>query len=152
MLDNRSLAFLKDVLDPSVNTHLDVTVHTIHIRDPDFPTGGNPLTRRFLQHIGHGIERLLITFQEPYALGLIGKLSFAQAYAIRSSKLQPLDELIKYVEPTQVSRCTKVRMLCIGFPKLSYARSIRQDPIPPLVSAMWKMLSALPSPNDLEEF
>jgi len=43
-------------------------------------------------------------------------------------------------------------MLYIGFPTFSYDRSISQDPIPPLVSAMWKLLSALPSPNDLEEF
>jgi hypothetical protein len=91
MLDNHSLAFLKHVLDPSVNPDLDVTVHTFHIRDPDFPTGGacNPLTWRFLQHIGHDIERLLITFHEPYAPWLLGKLSFAQIYAIRTSKLQP---------------------------------------------------------------
>ncbi len=91
ILDNRSLAFLKDVLDPSVNPDLDVTVHTFHIRDPDLPTCGacNPLTWRFLQHIGHGIEKLLITFQEPDVPCPAGKLSFAQIYAIRTSKLQP---------------------------------------------------------------
>lgn len=57
---------------------------------------------------------------------------------------------MKYLEPTQVSRCTNVRMLYIEFPTLVHARS-RQDPIPLLLSAMWKMLSALPLPNDLEE-
>ncbi|KAF8348902.1 hypothetical protein F5887DRAFT_1071049 [Amanita rubescens] len=134
MLDNDSLAFLKDVLDPSINPDLNVTVHTFHLRAPDLPTYGacNPLTWRFLQHVGHSIERLLITFQEPFIPLL-------------------LDEAIKYVEPTQVSRCTNVRMLYIGFPRFAYVRT-RQDPIPLLVSAMWKILSALPSPNDLEEF
>jgi len=40
-------------------------------------------------------------------------------------------------------------MLYIGFPTFVY---VGQDPMHPLVSAMWKILSALPSPNDLEEF
>ena len=90
MLNNHSLAFLKDVLDPSVNPDLDVTVHTFHIRDPGLPTCGafNPLTWQFLQHVGHNIEQLLITFQEPLLPSLLGKLSLTQI--IKSSKkLQP---------------------------------------------------------------
>jgi hypothetical protein len=80
MLDNHSLAFLKDVLDPSVNPDLDVTVHTFHIRDPSPPDyeACNPLTWRFLQHIGHAIERLLITFQDPHIPFELGKLSFVK--------------------------------------------------------------------------
>ncbi|KAF8349079.1 hypothetical protein F5887DRAFT_914776 [Amanita rubescens] len=64
-----------DVLDPSVNPDLDVTVHTFHIRDPGLPTFGafNPLTWRFLQHVGHSIEQLLITFQEPLLPSLLVK-------------------------------------------------------------------------------
>ena len=91
ILDNKSLAFFKDVLDPSVNPDLDVTVHTFHIRDPGLPTcrAFNPLTWRFLQRVGHSIERLLITFEEPYVPFLLGKLSFSQIYAIRTNKLQP---------------------------------------------------------------
>ena len=90
MLDNHSLAFLKDVLDPSVNPDLEVTVHTFHIRDPDLPTCGacNPLTWRFLQHVGHSIERLLITFQEPLVPSMLGKLTFSQIYAISTNKPQ----------------------------------------------------------------
>ncbi len=61
------------------------------------------------------------------------------------------DESINYLEPTQVVQCINLRLLFIGFPNFSYAPA-SQDPIPPLVSAMWKILSALPSPNVLEEF
>ncbi len=43
ILDNVSLAFLKDVLDPLANPGLDVTVQTFHIRDPIYPAD-NPLT------------------------------------------------------------------------------------------------------------
>ena len=46
-------------------------------------------------------------------------------------------------------QCINLRTLFIVFPNFAYAR---QDPIPSLVSPMWKMLSALPSPNLLEEF
>ena len=74
MLDNFSLVFLKDVLDPLTNTRLDVTVQTFHIRVPPAEVY-NPLTWRFLEHIGHGVEQLLVTFTEPYNVPR-GKLPF----------------------------------------------------------------------------
>ncbi|KAF8341788.1 hypothetical protein F5887DRAFT_1218229 [Amanita rubescens] len=122
ILDNISLAFFKHVLDPLVNPGLDVTIHTFHIRDP-VARAADPLTWRFLQHIGHSVEQLLITFIKPYTFATF-------------------NESIKYLEPTQVLQCINLRTLFIGFPNFAYAS---------LVSAMWKMLSALPSPNLLEE-
>jgi len=78
ILDNVSLAFFKDVLDPLANPGLDVTVHTFHIRDPIAPAAEayNPLTWRFLQHIGHSVEQLLVTLIEPYTFSTLGKLQF----------------------------------------------------------------------------
>lgn len=46
-------------------------------------------------------------------------------------------------------QCINLRMLFILFPKLAWGG---YEPTPLLISAMWKMLSALPSPNLLEEF
>jgi hypothetical protein len=51
---------------------------------------------------------------------------------------------MKYLEPTQVVQLINLRSLFIGFCGV-------QMHIPLLVSAMWKMLSALPSPHLLEE-
>ena len=78
ILDNLSVAFFKDVLDPLYNPGLDVTVHTFHIRDPFYPAAEayNPLTWRFLKHIGRSVEQLLITFTEPYSFASLGKLPF----------------------------------------------------------------------------
>ena len=78
MLDNISLALFKYILDPSVNPDLDVAVQAFHIRPPVFPTleACNPLTWRFLNHVGHSIERLLITFHKPYTFATFGKHIF----------------------------------------------------------------------------
>ncbi|KAF8333292.1 hypothetical protein F5887DRAFT_1286413, partial [Amanita rubescens] len=67
MFDNVSLALFKDVLDPLVNPSLDVSVQAFHIRPPALPAAEacNPLTWRFLHHVGHCIEQLLITFDKP---------------------------------------------------------------------------------------
>ncbi|KAF8326762.1 hypothetical protein F5887DRAFT_925146 [Amanita rubescens] len=129
--DNVSLALFKDVLDPLVNPALDVSVQTFHIRPPVLPAveASNPVTRRFLHHVGHSVEQLLITFDKPYTLA-------------------PLNESISYLEATQLTQCINVRMLYIGFTKFAY--TTREIPL--LVSAMWKMLSTLPSPNALQEF
>ncbi|KAF8341773.1 hypothetical protein F5887DRAFT_1160047 [Amanita rubescens] len=126
ILDNISLACLKDVLDPLANPGLDVTVHTFHIRSLSSPAD-NPLTWRFLEHIGHGVKQLVVAFAGPYGF-------------------TPLDarESMKYLEPNQVVQLINLRSLFIGF------CGFRMD-VPLLVSAMWKMLSALPSPNLLEE-
>ncbi|KAF8341772.1 hypothetical protein F5887DRAFT_1283898 [Amanita rubescens] len=125
ILDNLSLTtFLKDVLDPTANPGLDVTVHTFHIRESIF-LGDNALTWRFLEHIGHGVVQLVISFTLP-------------------SRIASPDESMKYLEPTQVVQLINLRSLFIGFCGV-------QMHIPLLVSAMWKMLSALPSPHLLEE-
>ncbi|KAF8344360.1 hypothetical protein F5887DRAFT_970785 [Amanita rubescens] len=123
-IDNISLALLRDVLDPSRNLDLDVVVQAFHIRNPDVPLAhaDNLLTSRFLHHIGHHLEQLLITFGTQY-----------------------LDSTLAYLEPTQISQCINIRMLFVGFPGFAYKR-------PLLLSAMWKMLSALPAPNALHEF
>jgi len=85
ILDNVSLAFLKDVLDPLTIPGLDVTVQTFHIRDPIYPSD-NPLTWRFLERIGHGVEQLLITFTKPYHESF-GKLPLAcRMYDVLASK------------------------------------------------------------------
>lgn len=78
MLDNVSLALLKDILDPSVNPYLDVAVQAFHIRPPVFPTleACNPLTWRFLNHVGHSVERLLINFQKAYTFATFGRHIF----------------------------------------------------------------------------
>jgi hypothetical protein len=79
ILDNVSLAFFKDVLDPLANPGLDVTVHAFHIRDPIDPAAeaSNSLTWRFLEHIGHSVEQLLITCIEPYTFATpLSKLPF----------------------------------------------------------------------------
>ena len=67
-IDNISLALLRDVLDPSSNPNLDVAVQAFHIRNPDVPLAhaDNLLTSRFLRHIGHHLEQLLITFNMLY--------------------------------------------------------------------------------------
>jgi hypothetical protein len=68
MPDNITLALFKDVLDPSVNPDLDVAVQAFHIRRPVFPAleACNPITSRFLNHVGHCVERLFITVDKPY--------------------------------------------------------------------------------------
>jgi hypothetical protein len=73
-IDNISLALLRDVLDPSRNLDLDVAVQAFHIRNPDVPQAhaDNLLTSRFLHHIGHHLEQLLITFGKGY----LGEHSF----------------------------------------------------------------------------
>ena len=89
ILDNVSLAFFKDVFDPLTNPGLDLTVNTFHIRDPDFTVSEayNPLTWRFLEHIGHGVEQLLITFCNPRTSAPFSKLPFVcQIYFILASK------------------------------------------------------------------
>ena len=58
MLDNFSLVLLGDVLDPSINPGVKVTVQAFHIRPYDDDV---PLTRRFLHHIGHCVEQLLVS-------------------------------------------------------------------------------------------
>lgn len=58
------------------------------------------------------------------------------------------DESIKYLEATQLSKCISVRMVHVGFN--NFTRATPETPL--LISAMWKMLSALPSPNTLQEF
>ncbi|KAF8729153.1 hypothetical protein AX14_006335 [Amanita brunnescens Koide BX004] len=123
-IDNISLALLRDVLDPSSNPNLDVAVQAFHIRNPDVPLAhaDNLLTSRFLRHIGHHLEQLLITFNMLYR-----------------------DSSLAYLEPTQIAQCIDIRMLFVGFPDLAYKT-------PLLLSAMWKMLSALPAPNALHEF
>jgi hypothetical protein len=74
ILDNLSLTtFLKDVLDPTANPGLDVTVHTFHIRESIF-LGDNTLTWRFLEHIGRGVEQLVISFTLPSRIASPGKL------------------------------------------------------------------------------
>ena len=55
---------------------------------------------------------------------------------------------MKYLEGTQLSKCTNVRMVYVGFIKFAYIT----PETPFLVSAMWQMLSALPSPNTVQEF
>jgi hypothetical protein len=55
---------------------------------------------------------------------------------------------MKYLEGTQLSKCTNVRMVYVGFIKFAYIT----PETPFLVSAMWQMLSALPSPNAVQEF
>ena len=74
MLDNVSLALFKDVLDPSVNPDLDVAVQAFHIRPPVLPAfeACNPITSRFLNHVGHCVERLLITVDKPYTFATFG--------------------------------------------------------------------------------
>ena len=67
---------------------------------------------------------------------------------IRQLTPEIVDELLEYLEPTQLKQCTNVRMLYLGFTENLYTTS---EMIPPLMSAMWKMLSALPSPNALQE-
>lgn len=64
--DSTSLMVLKDVFDPLTNPHLDVVVQTFHIQapDPSIAKSSNLLTRRFLHHIGQGVEQLLISFQK----------------------------------------------------------------------------------------
>ncbi|KIL66668.1 hypothetical protein M378DRAFT_160688 [Amanita muscaria Koide BX008] len=130
--DSTSLMLLKDVLDPLTNPDLDVAVQTFHIQapKPSIAKSSNLLTRRFLHHIGQGVEQLLISFQK------MGTLTASP------------DELLEYLEPTQLKQCINVRMLYIGFTENMYTTS---EMIPPLTSAMWKMLSALPSPNALQE-
>jgi hypothetical protein len=59
MLDNFSLALLGDVLDPSINPGVNVTVQAFHIRPYEDEV---PLTRRFLHHNGHCVEQLLVSF------------------------------------------------------------------------------------------
>ncbi|KAF8804255.1 hypothetical protein BYT27DRAFT_6702988 [Phlegmacium glaucopus] len=68
IIDNISLALLRDVLDPSSNLDLDVAVQAFHIQTPNIPLAlaDNLLTSRFLHHIGHHLEQLLITFGGPY--------------------------------------------------------------------------------------
>ncbi len=75
MFDNVSLALFKDVLDPLINPALDVSVQAFHIRPPVLPAAEacNPLTWRFLHHIGHCVEQLLITFDKPYTFAPLGK-------------------------------------------------------------------------------
>ncbi|KAF8344956.1 hypothetical protein F5887DRAFT_968704 [Amanita rubescens] len=128
--DSTSLMLLKDVLDPLTNPDLDVSVQTFHIQapNPSIAKSSNLLTRRFLHHIGQGVEQLLISFQSTFTASL--------------------DELLEYLDPTQLKQCINVRMLYIGFTENMYTSS---EMIPPLTSAMWKMLSALPSPNALQE-
>ena len=81
MFDNVSLALFKDVLDPLVNPALDVSVQAFHIRPPVLPAAEacNPLTWRFLHHIGHCIEQLLITFDKPNTFALLGKHTFVSS-------------------------------------------------------------------------
>jgi hypothetical protein len=67
MFDNGSLVLFKDVFDPLVNPGLDVVVQAFHIRPPIrmIEEEFNPLTLRFLHHIGPSVEQLFITFDEP---------------------------------------------------------------------------------------
>ena len=86
ILDNVSLQFLEDVLDPLANPDVDVTVHTFHIRDPIYPAD-NASTWRFLEHVGHSVEQLLITFTQPYGFASLRKLPLVcQIYNISASK------------------------------------------------------------------
>ena len=57
------------------------------------------------------------------------------------------DESLKYLEAAQLTQCINVRMIYLGFTKSFYETGV----LPLLVSAMWKMLSTLPSPNALQE-
>jgi hypothetical protein len=70
ILDNISLVCLKDVLDPLANPGLDVTVNTFHIISP----ADNPLTWRFLEHIGHGVKQLVVACAGPCGFTPLGKL------------------------------------------------------------------------------
>ncbi|KAF8341958.1 hypothetical protein F5887DRAFT_975864 [Amanita rubescens] len=128
MLDNFSLVLLGDVLDPSINPGVNVTVQAFHIRPYDDDV---PLTQRFLHHIGHCVEQLLVSF-DHYGL----------------TTLPMHDGSPKYLDPVQVTQCTNVRIVYFGFTRPPW-NAIQQ---PPLVLAMWKMLLTLPSPNGLEEF
>jgi hypothetical protein len=78
MFDNISLALLKDALDPLVNPALDVVVQAFHIRPPVITAGEefNPLTWRFLHHIGPCVEQLFITFDKPHSLASLRKHTF----------------------------------------------------------------------------
>ena len=67
--------------------------------------------------------------------------------SIRQLTAEIADESLEYLEPT-LKQCINVRMLYIGFTEDMYTTL---DVIPPLTSAMWKIVSALPSPNALQE-
>ncbi|KAF8628536.1 hypothetical protein AX15_003830 [Amanita polypyramis BW_CC] len=120
IIDSTSLALLRDVLDPSSNLDLDVAVQAFHIKP--HRQVDNLLTSRFLHHIGHHLEQLLITFKKPYLAG----------------------ESFAYLESTQIAQCINIRVLFVNFPYLAY-----EEPL--LLPVMWKMLSALPAPNALHE-
>lgn len=68
--DSNSLALFRDVWNPSTNPELDITVQAFHIRPPrSSPAEGyNLLTRSFLHHIGHCVERLLISFERSSSI------------------------------------------------------------------------------------
>ncbi|KAF8347185.1 hypothetical protein F5887DRAFT_1281297 [Amanita rubescens] len=130
IIDNISLALLRDVLDPSSNPDLDVAVQAFHIQTPDIALAqaDNLLTSRFLHHIGHHLEQLLITFKRPY-----------------------LDEPLTYLEPTQIAQCINIRMLFVDLPDFAFKTPPLHCRVADVLSAMWKMLSALPAPNALHE-
>ncbi|KAF8324957.1 hypothetical protein F5887DRAFT_1175425 [Amanita rubescens] len=134
ILDNISLALLGDVLDPSINQGVNVAVQAFHIHPYDADV---PLTQRFLHHIGHCVEQLLISFDlYPLTAPPMHVNSFST------------DGSPEYLDPVQLTQCTNVRIVYFVFIEHVAIDASQQ---PSLVLAMWKMLLALPSPNALEE-
>lgn len=66
MLDSISLALFKEAFNPLILSGLNIAVKTFHILSHDSITAAEArtrsvFTRRFLHHVGHSVEQLLVT-------------------------------------------------------------------------------------------
>ena len=132
MLDSISLALFKEVFDPLTLPGLNVAVKTFHILSHDSITAAEArtrsfFTRRFLHHVGHSIEQLLVTLNTPRRI--ISKcasmsnvlknhdVNFNREYTpvlrpISTFPLyQPSDDIF-YIQPLDAWR--RVILTCIG--------------------------------------
>ena len=143
-LDSTSLALFQHALDPLTNPGLNVTVQSFCIRShvPDF---FYQLTRRFLHHAGPSIEQLWVRFYTKHS-GFPGQ---SVCFCIECmSSLESADESITCLGADQLMHCINLQMVYFTFCQVA-SRTLQMRS---LVPAIWTMLSALPSPNSLQEF